>query len=196
MGNIVPIVRIDKGDPTLARKVLEIGAGGIVVPDICTVNEAEAVVRAAKFPPMGDRGYSSNCWSADWGAKSGEEWVLWSNREPMIGIMIENAAAMNSLDGILAVDGLDFVLFGPADYSMSLGLGAPMPRDERVQSAIDEIVSAAHKAGKYVSLSVGTDESVIEKYLARGIDMLELGTDLGLIRTVWESARSVADSRT
>lgn len=196
MGNIVPIVRIDKGDPTLARKVLEIGAGGIVVPDICTVDEAEAVVRAAKFPPMGDRGYSSNCWSADWGAKSGEEWVLWSNREPMIGIMIENAAAMNSLDGILAVDGLDFVLFGPADYSMSLGLGAPMPRDERVQSAIDEIVSAAHKAGKYVSLSVGTDAAVIEKNLARGIDMLELGTDLGLIRAVWESARSVADSRT
>lgn len=194
MGNIVPIVRIDKGDPNLVRKVLEIGAGGIIVPNVCTPAEAQAVVRAAKFPPAGDRGYSSNCWSADWGAKSGEEWVLWSNREPMIGIMIESVAAMDVLDDILAVDGIDFVLFGPSDFSMSLGLGAPMPRDARVQSAIEETVRAAHEAGKFVSLGVGTDQANIKKHLNLGIDMLEFGNDLGIIRATWADAKSIAES--
>jgi 4-hydroxy-2-oxoheptanedioate aldolase len=196
LGNIVPIVRIDKGDPYLVRKVLEIGAGGIIVPNICSPTEAQAVVRSAKFPPDGDRGYSSNCRSADWGANSGEEWVLWSNREPMIGIMIESVAAMPSIDDILAVDGVDFVLFGPADYSMSLGLGAPMPRDARVQSAIEETVRAAHEAGKFVSLGVGTDQANIKKHLNLGIDMLELGNDLGIIRGAWADAKSIAESGT
>ena len=194
MGNIVPIVRIDKGDPYLARKVLEIGAGGIIVPNVCTPAEAQAVVRSAKFPPAGDRGYSSNCWSADWGAKSGEEWVSWSNREPMIGIMIESVAAMPAIDDILAVDGIDFVLFGPADFSMSLGLGAPGPQDARVQSAIKETVRAAHEAGKFASLGVGTKQANIEEHLQLGIDMLELGNDLGVMRAAWAEAKSIAES--
>lgn len=193
-GNIVPIVRIDKGDPYLARKVLEIGAGGIVVPNVCTVDEARAVVRAAKFPPVGDRGYSSSCWSAGWGEQSGEEWVRWSDREPMIGIMIENVAAMNSLDDIVAVEGVDFVLFGPADYAMSLGLGAPMPEDERIQSAIDRTIRAAHDAGVYVSLGAGTDQSSIKKCHDRGIDMLEIGNDLGIVHATLKNARSIAES--
>jgi 4-hydroxy-2-oxoheptanedioate aldolase len=176
MGNIVPIVRIDKGDPYLARKVLEIGAGGIIVPNVCTPAEAQAVVRSAKFPPAGDRGYSSNCWSADWGAKSGEEWVSWSNREPMIGIMIESVAAM------------------PAIFSMSLGLGAPGPQDARVQSAIKETVRAAHEAGKFASLGVGTKQANIEEHLQLGIDMLELGNDLGVMRAAWAEAKSIAES--
>jgi 4-hydroxy-2-oxoheptanedioate aldolase len=194
MGNIVPIVRIDKGDPYLARKVLEIGAGGIIVPDICTPTEAQAVVQAAKFPPAGGRGYSSMCWSADWGAKAGEEWVLWSNREPMIGIMIESVAAMDALEDILAVDGIDFLLFGPADFSMSLGLGAPRPQDARVLSAIKDTVRAAHKAGKFVSLGVGTNQANIKKHLKLGIDMLEFGNDLGIIRAAWAEAKSITES--
>lgn len=195
-GNIVPLVRIDKGDPYLARKVLEVGAGGIIVPNICTPDEARAVVRSAKFPPLGDRGYSGMCWSADWGAASGEEWVQWSNREPMIGVMIETVAAIDSIDEIMAVDGIDFVLFGPADFSMSLGLGAPMPHDARVQAAIEDTVRAAHNAGVYVSLGVGTSRANIEKYVNLGVDMLELGNDLGIMRSAWKNAMSTAEPST
>ncbi len=118
---IAPIIRVDKGNPHLIRKALEIGAGGIVVPHIQTPEAAEAVVRASKFPPQGFRGYSGHCWSAGWTTAAGREWVEWSDAEPMIGVMIENQQAMTCIDDILAVEGLDFVLFGPADYAMSLG---------------------------------------------------------------------------
>lgn len=185
MGGVVPIVRIDRDNPYLVRKALEIGAGGIIVPNVCSVADAEALVRAAKFPPRGERGYSSNCWSAGWGANAGAEWVQWSNREPMLGIMIEHVDAMNRIDEIMSVDGIDFALFGPADYSMSLGLAAPDAQDERVQLAIERTVAAAHKAGKHISLGVGTDPANIRKYVDLGIDMLEIGNDLGIVRSTW-----------
>jgi 4-hydroxy-2-oxoheptanedioate aldolase len=185
LGGVVPIVRIDRDNPYLARKALEIGAGGIIVPDVSTVAEAEAVVRAAKFPPRGERGFSNYCFSAGWGAEGAAEWVTWSDREALVGIMIENVEAMQRIDDIMAVDGIDFALFGPADFSMSLGLGAPKAQDERVQAAIAETVVAAHKAGKYVSLGVGTEAANIEKYLALGIDMLELGADLQIVSAGW-----------
>lgn len=188
LGGVLPIVRIDRDNPYLARKALEIGAGGIIVPDISSVAEAEAVVRAAKFPPRGERGFSNYCFSAGWGAEDAAEWVTWSDREPLVGIMIENVEAMARIDDIMAVDGIDFALFGPADYSMSLGLGAPRAQDERVQAAIKETVAAAHKAGKYVSLGVGTERANIEKYLALGIDMLELGADLAIVSAGWTRA--------
>lgn len=194
LGGIVPIVRIDRDNPYLVRKALEIGAGGIIVPDVCSTEEAEGVVRAAKFPPHGTRGYSGNCWSAGWGARSGAQWIQWSNREPLIGIMIENVEAMKRIDAILAVEGVDFVLFGPADYAMSLGLGAPDAQDERVQAAIAATVAAAHRAGKYVALVVGTDPENIKKYVELGIDMLELGNDLGVVRAIWDRAAAVADA--
>lgn len=189
-GGVVPIVRVDRDDPYLVRKVLELGAGGIIVPDVCSAEEAESVVRAAKFPPRGERGYSGNCWSAGWGAHAGEGWVSWSNREPLIGVMIENIEAMDRIDAIVAVDGVDFVLFGPADFSMSLGLPAPKASDPRVQAAIEKTIEAAHSAGKFVSLGVGTDSDDIRRQAKRGVDMLELGNDLGLLRSAWKAAVS------
>ena len=193
LGNVVPIVRVDRDNAELVRKALEVGAEGIIVPDVRSVEQAKAVVQAAKFPPHGTRGYSGNCLSAGWGAKAGEEWVQWSNREPLIGIMIENVEAMPEIDEIMAVSGIDFVLFGPADYAMSLGLGAPNAQDERVQKAIVRLIAAAHQVGKYVSLVVGTDPANIKKYVELGIDMLELGNDLGIVQAAWKRTALAVD---
>jgi 4-hydroxy-2-oxoheptanedioate aldolase len=194
MGGVVPIVRVDGDDPYLVRKALEIGAGGIVVPNICSVAQAESVVEAAKFPPLGKRGLSRNCWSAGWGSISGDEWVDWSNHEPMIGIMIENVAAMPSIDDIAGVEGIDFILFGPADYSMSLGLDAPDSSDERVQDAITATAAAVRAKEKHFSLGVGNDPANIEKHMRLGVDMLELGNDLGIVRSGWERAKAAVET--
>ena len=194
MGGVVPIIRVDKDDLVLVRKALELGAGGVIVPDVCSVEQAESVVQAAKFPPLGNRGYSGNCRAAGWGAMPGEEWVQWSNREPMLGIMIENIAAMSAIDEIVAVGGIDFVLFGPADFSLSLGLGSPQASDKRVQAAISKAASATRAAGKNFSLGVGTDAATIEKYMRLGVDMLELGNDIGIVRAGWERAKTAVES--
>ncbi len=102
VAEITPILRIDKGDPYIIRKALEIGAGGVLVPDITTKEEVEEVIKAAKFPPRGTRGYSSLCFSGQWGAKGGEDWVDWSDNETLVGIMIENEEVIPELDRILS----------------------------------------------------------------------------------------------
>ncbi len=184
--DVMPIMRVDRDNPYLVRKALEIGAGGIIVPDVNSPAQAEEVVKAAKFPPWGIRGYSSNCWSAGWGTAGGADWVKWSNTEPMIGVMIESVGAMDCVEEILAVDGLDFVLFGPADYSMSLGLGKPAKNDERVQEALQKTIAAAHKVNKHVMFNPGVDSDEIKRYIDMGVTMLELGNDLGIIHSVWD----------
>ena len=191
IAGVVPIMRVDRDNPYLVRKALEIGAGGIIVPDVSTPEQAEDVVKAAKFPPRGIRGYSGNCWSGGWGAKAGSEWVKWSDSEPLVGIMVENVKAMECIDQIVSVDGVDFVLFGPADYSMSLGLGRPVKNDERVQSALRATIEAAGKVGKYVMINPGTDPEQIRKYVDLGVTMLELSNDLGILRSVWEKTSKI-----
>jgi 4-hydroxy-2-oxoheptanedioate aldolase len=187
--DVVPIMRVDRENPYLIRKALEIGAGGVLVPDVQDAKETEAIVKASKFPPYGTRGYSGQNWSGGWGCRAGKAWVEWSNTQPMIGVMIENTHAVQNIDSILQVEGLDFILFGPADYSMSLGLGSPQKDHPQVQEGILKTIEAAKKAGIPAALGVGQNLDEIKKYKDMGYNILELGSDLAVIRTGWEKLR-------
>ncbi len=183
IADICPVLRVDKDDPYLVRKALEIGAGAVLVPTINTAAECEAVVHAAKFPPRGMRGYCGDCFSADWGTAAGEEWVKWSDTEPMIGVMIEHVDAMPQLDEILAVDGLDWVMFGAADYSMSIGLGGPQRYNDEVLKATDRVINAAAKAG--VPLALPCEIENAERYHKMGVQMFEILSDLMTLHEIW-----------
>jgi 4-hydroxy-2-oxoheptanedioate aldolase len=188
IAGITPILRIDKGDPYLIRKALEVGAEGIVIPDIDTREEVESVIRAAKFPPRGTRGKGRHCFSARWGAIPDEEWVRWSDNEILIGMMIETDQAVHNLDPIMSTDGLDFVLFGPSDYSMSIGLGKSQKNHPKVQEAIQKTINVASKHKKPVAIGVGQPwEEEAKKYIAMGCRMIEIGHDLSNLRSVWKT---------
>lgn len=181
--DVVPIVRVDRGDPYIIRKALEIGAGGIIVPDVHTVEHAQSVVEASKFPPRGIRGYALLCQSGEWGNRPGDEWKTWGDTEPMIGIMIENCQAMDCIDEILAVGGIDFALFGPADYSISLGLDGPNPTHPKVQEGLEKTIAAAKKAGKHVMYVVGTGDDEAQRCAGLGVTMFEFASDVVIFRT-------------
>ena len=191
---VAPVLRVDRENPYLIRKALEIGAEGIIVPDARSVEDVKDVVRASKFPPRGIRGYGSNSVAGGWGTEPGLEWVEWSDREPMIGIMIEHVEVMDRLDDIFAVDGLDFALFGPSDYSMSLGVGTGLGvDDERIVDAVSKTCAAAKKAGKHVMLGLGMDAATVKRYADIGVTMMEMGNDAALVREAWTvAAKTVA----
>ena len=191
---VAPVLRVDRENPYLIRKALEIGAEGIIVPDARSVEDVKDVVRASKFPPRGIRGYGSNSVAGGWGTEPGLEWVEWSDREPMIGIMIEHVEVMDCLDDIFAVDGLDFALFGPSDYSMSLGVGTGLGvDDERIVDAVSKTCAAAKKAGKHVMLGLGMDAATVKRYADIGVTMMEMGNDAALVREAWTvAAKTVA----
>ncbi|NIS59897.1 MAG: hypothetical protein GTO13_04075 [Proteobacteria bacterium] len=188
VAEVAPILRIDKGNHYLINKALEIGAGGVVVPDISTREEVEELIKATKFPPRGTRGYSSLCFSGQWGARGGEDWVNWSEHETLVGIMVENEEIITKLDEILSMEGLDFVLFGPSDYSMSIGLRRPQKNHPRVQEAIKKTIEVATKYGKPVAIGIGQPwEEEARKYIDLGCRIIEISNDVVILRSIWKS---------
>jgi 4-hydroxy-2-oxoheptanedioate aldolase len=189
VGDIVPIVRIDKDDPYAIRKVLEIGAAGFIVPAINTAEEVQEIIRAAKFPPKGDRGFSGLCSSAKYGLVPADEWVKWSNEETMVGVMIETKKAVENIEEIMSVEGLDFVLFGPADYSVAIGLGKPAKNDPLVQEAIKKTIAAGNKHHVSVMLGIAPPWNVeAKKYTEMGIKLIEVGHDYSILSRAWKEA--------
>jgi 4-hydroxy-2-oxoheptanedioate aldolase len=188
LSDTTPLLRIDNNDPFIIRKALEIGLGGIVVADISSKEDAEKAVIAAKFPPRGRRGYSNVCFSGQWGALGAEDFIAGSNHETLVGIMVENEEVVSQLPEIAAIDGVDFFLFGAADYSLSLGFRKPQKDDPKVQDAIKKTIDAAAKHNKPVGINIGQDwEAEARKYIKLGCRMIEIGQDVGVLRSVWKS---------
>jgi 4-hydroxy-2-oxoheptanedioate aldolase len=195
IGGLVPLARIDKDDPYLVRKAFEIGAGGIIIPDIRSADEVERVVEAAKFPPHGQRGFSSLCFSGQYGTAPAGDWISWSNAEQMVGVMIETPEAVAQIEAIMAVEGLDFVLFGPSDFSINSGLPAPNKNHPVVQDAIRRTVAAANAHDKYVMLGISAPwAEEAAKYLEMGIKMIEVGHDYSVLGWAWQTALKAAKS--
>jgi 2-keto-3-deoxy-L-rhamnonate aldolase RhmA len=191
VGDIVALPRIDRGNPFLIRKVCEIGAKGFIIPDIQGSKEVKEIIEAAKFPPLGNRGYSGNCFSAGYGTKGGEDWIQWSNQELLIGVMIEDPGAVEDINKIMSLEGLDFVLFGPSDYSLNIGLPGPNKNHPKVQEALKKTIKAAKANDKYVMIGVGFPwDKEAQKYIEMGCQMIEIGHDYSLLRTVWSNTIS------
>ncbi len=187
VGDIAALPRIDKNNPYLIRKIYEIGAMGFIIPDIQNSEEVKEIINAAKFPPAGERGYSGNVFSSGFGTRAGEEWIKWSNRELLVGVMIEDPKAVQDIDNIMSLEGLDFVLFGPADFSLNMGLPAPQKNHPDVQDALKKTIKAAKNNGKHVMIGVGYPwEEEAQKYIDMGCQMIEIGHDYTILRNAWE----------
>jgi len=191
IAEVAPMIRVEKGNRYLVSKALQAGACAILVSDIANLQEAVDVVKAAKFPPKGVRGMSGYSFSGGWGAKSGPDWIEWSNFEILVGVMIENEQIMSQIDDVFAIEGLDYCLFGPADYSMSIGLGSPQKNHPKVQDAIKKTLEAAGNYNKFVGIGIGEPwEKEAKKYIDMGCRFLEISHELSILRSVWESAAS------
>jgi 4-hydroxy-2-oxoheptanedioate aldolase len=182
----VPLLRIDKDDPYLVRKALEAGAGGVIVPHVNTRREAEAIVQAAKFPPIGERGYGGICLSGQWGANAGVDWLEWSNDETLVIPMIEDVHAIPNIDDIMAAEGVDGAFFGPADFSVSAGV--PLQTEHpKVMDGLKRTVQAAGKYGKFVIYGVKFPYwETAEKAKTLGVQAIEIGHDLSILATIWK----------
>ena len=192
----VPIVRVDRGDPCLLRKVLEIGAGGIIVPQIDTAAEAREVVQAAKFPPLGKRGSGPISQSGEWGRRGVDEWIAWSNTQPLIGVMIESIDAMSELDAIAQVEGVDFVVFGPNDFRVSLISDIDnAAKDRLVEDAFRQTIKSFRAAGKHVMYSFAPTNEELDMRIEMGVTMLDLSHDVVIVRLNLQNRVQYIDSK-
>jgi len=186
LSGTVAVSRVDRGNPYLVRKVLEIGSQAVLVPQVESRRETQEIIDAAKFPPVGTRGFGNLNASGRYGIVDSREWMDWSNSETMVGIMIETAKALDEIDGIMSLPGLDFVLIGTSDLSLSLGLSKPSSGDPKVLDCVRRITASARSHGKYVMIGVGKPwVENARKFIEMGCHMIELGHDYTVLRDVW-----------
>src|SRR5207302_548212 len=114
-----PLVRVQEIEQRLIKRMLDLGAAGIIVPQAATAAEVEQAVRFAKYPPWGVRGVGGER-STRWGMGL-LECTQRANQETMVIPLMESVAAGEAIESILNVRGVDAILFGPADYSASAG---------------------------------------------------------------------------
>jgi 4-hydroxy-2-oxoheptanedioate aldolase len=186
------MVRIRKGEGyTSFFRPFEDGAAGIMVPHITSREEAEWVVLNAKYPPLGRRGCDTFMPDADVGFSDPLAYLEHANRETFVVAQIEDAEALDHLDEIAAVPGLDVLFIGPADLSISLGV--PFQMDSlRYREAVQAIRKAAERHGKWWGLVVGDVASAVP-YVQQGARFLCVGGDLFFLRTACLSLRKDFD---
>ncbi len=140
-----PIIRVSSNRADLICFALDAGARGIIVPMVNTKDEAIAMMRGCKYSPLGDR--SNSGVKGDWGeSKDYRGYLDMVNDELLIIPMIETKQAMDNIDDILSVPGIDVLLVGPSDLSIELGVPLDYPSDT-YQDGLDKIAAACKKHG-------------------------------------------------
>ncbi|OOQ83627.1 2,4-dihydroxyhept-2-ene-1,7-dioic acid aldolase [Penicillium brasilianum] len=148
---VSPLVRLRMTHPDLIKRALDAGAHGIVVPQINTAEEARTVVSHAKFPPQGVRGQGSAFPAIAHGIDLGT-YIKTANETIITCLQIESKAGVENVDSICAVPGVDMIFIGPNDLALSILGYVPARGDEpEFVEAIEKIVAAAKKHGKWVS---------------------------------------------
>ncbi len=139
------LVRVSQADQIEIRRCLDCGAQGVIVPYIESAEQAQKAVAAAKYPPVGVRGFAfmrGNNWGVDF-----DEYAAKANEETLVIGMIESKKGVDNIDEILAVEGLDGVFIGPYDMSGSYGVPG-QTQHALVKEAIAKVLAACKKAGK------------------------------------------------
>lgn len=172
---VAPIARVATNGVMDIRRALDVGAAGVLVPFVNTADQARQAVAAAKYPPLGVRGFSFSR-ANDWGVRFAAD-AQSANDETVVIVMIESREGVENIDAIVAVDGIDGVFIGPYDLSGSYGIPG-QTQDPVVRGACSRVIEACQRGNKSVGLLVvrPTPENV-RQFIDDGFTLLCLGLD-------------------
>jgi len=176
---IAPIIRVPHLETFFISRVLDAGAEGIMVPMTSTKEQAEAIARYSKYTPIGQRGFGTQTGQTDYKPLKALEFMKEANEHTLIIAQIETKEAIQNVEAILSVEGIDVGLIGPNDLSISLGIPDQMG-SEMLAQAIEKVVETAKKKGKATGIHIGNTE-LVRKWRAKGMTVLACSTDIGFM---------------
>jgi len=191
---VSPIVRIPANEGWMVKRALDSGAHGIIVPLLTSVEEAKKLVQAAKFPPYGRRGFGSPFSMGSFdvnGDLSGFDYMKNANENLLTIVQIETKEALDCVEEIARVDGIDVLFIGPWDLGNNIGHPVLGDFDSVLKEAIARILKAAQDAGKKSGIYCPSGD-VARRYADMGFQMISVVNDMTAIPTFMAESLSKA----
>jgi len=169
-----PLVRLTANEPWFFKKALDLGAYGVVVPMVNSVEDAKAAVQACRYPPLGGRG-----WGPTRGVMyGGSDYFEKANDELLLIVQTESRTAVEQIHEILSLPGIDGCFIGPNDLSVSYGFSPGMKQlPDEVEEGIQQILRGAREVGKFAGIHTFTIESA-KRRLTEGFLFLAIMGDM------------------
>lgn len=176
LGDVPAVIRLPDGDPAKIKQALDIGAQTLLIPMVESAAEAEALVRACRYPPKGMRGVGASLARA---SRFGEitDYVATADDQICLMVQVENRAGLEALDEILAVDGVDGVFVGPADLAADMDLS---PADAEARQTVMTTLTSIQSTGKVAGV-FSSDHAYLREAEAAGARFLGVGADIVIL---------------
>ncbi len=173
------MVRPPAKERILMSRALDAGAEGLLIPLIESREEAEAVVAATKYYPLGRRGLGARRVFSNYSTRPFVDIMAEANAETLIAVQIETARAVSNVDEILSVPGIDIAFVGPSDLSQTLGIPGQMTHPE-LETAITRVIDACMRASVVPGIQAGS-LTFARRWLDAGVRFLSYLSDVGLL---------------
>jgi 4-hydroxy-2-oxoheptanedioate aldolase len=172
-GGAVALVRVRTNAPAEIQRGLDMGSGGVMVPQVENRADAERARDAARFSPLGERGLSQYTRAGRYAGM--DDFTRRQNEETTLILQVEGEEAVEEIDEIVALDGVDVAFLGPYDLSQSLGIPGQV-RDERVEALMEEVCEAAEGSGTAVG-TYADDAEMARRWIDAGVQFVAASVD-------------------
>jgi len=176
-GAATPMARVLNNQYHLVARLLDAGVLGIIAPMVDTVEEAQAMAAACRYPPVGQRSYG-------WGRALvyGADYADWINDQLFVAVQIESAQAVRQAEAILAVPGIDGCMIGPQDLALSLGFHPrEIPQRDEHARALEHVVQACRNTGKIPGIDIGGPDLAVLR-VQQGFRFVVMGSDVRFLQ--------------
>ena len=172
-----PVVRVPWNDMVAMKRILDVGAQALLIPYVSTADEARAAVAHTRYPPKGVRGVAGTTRATRFGRI--KDYAKRAHEEICVLVQVETQAAVDNIESICAVDGVDGVFIGPADLHASMGYTGEIA-NPKVKPLIDDAVRRIRKAGKAPGILTPSEEDA-RRWLDCGALFVAVGADVGIL---------------
>ena len=187
--NTASFIRVRQNEINVIKPVLDLAPAGIIIPQVQSATETEAVVKSCRYPPLGERGFGPRR-GLHYGAITMEEYLQRSAIDPLIVIQVEHIRAVDNIDEILAVPGIDIVCLGPNDLSGSLNKMGQFD-DPEVARVIDTVCGKVRDSDLILGVSTFYTAENFTRWIDRGVQWINLNTDSA---NLFSASRQVLDA--
>jgi len=176
------VVRVRRNDTAEIQRALDLGADGVMVPQVESADDAQAARDAARYAPLGERGLSQYVRAG--GYVGGEEYTTEQNESTALLVQIEGEEGVDNVEEILGVEGIDMLFLGPYDLSASLGIPGKVG-DERVEAQMEAVCEKAAAAGVAVG-AYADDPAMARRWLDAGVQLVAVSVGGAIFRRAAE----------